>query len=83
MTVIKCEGMGSPFVEGPRGQFLVAYDNKTGESDWSYDKSQALRFAGKFEAFQFCMQILESDPIRPDGKPNRPLTAFTVLIEEE
>jgi hypothetical protein len=83
MIIIQCKGMGSPFLKGPVDQFLTAYDPLTGESDWTYDKSKALRFNSKLEAFQFCMQILESDPIRPDGKPNRPLTAFTVLIEEE
>lgn len=32
------------------------------------------------DAFATWKEILKSDPVRLDGKPNRPLTAFTIQI---
>lgn len=82
MTTIQCQGMGNPFFRGPVGQYLMSYDNKTGESEWTHDRMKALLFETKMDAWAFWGQTLESDPVRPDGQPNRPLTAFTVMIEE-
>ena len=56
--------------------------DKTGESVWSKDESKALLFETKMDAWKFWAQTLQTDPIRPDGQPNRPLTAFSVMIEE-
>ena len=44
--------------------------------------SRALKFQTREEAFEFWRQPSTVQPLRADGKPNRPLTAFTVTIME-
>jgi len=39
-----------------------------------------MTFGDARAAFECWQQVLRSRPVRPDGKPNRPLTAFTVAI---
>lgn len=49
---------------------------------WSCAKpSEAIHFATFPEATEFWRQVSFVRPLRDDGKPNRPLTAFTVSIE--
>ena len=69
------------------GNFLVSYDPEVHRPDGSYgggnlfitlDPSKARNFA----SFEEAIELLKSSPsctchaLRPDGKPNRPLTAF-------
>ena len=54
----------------------------TGDGACSPDPSEALRFASEAEAFEFWRQTSNVTPTRPDGRPNRPLTVFTVTIAE-
>ena len=49
---------------------------------WTPDKSQALVFGSFAEAFNAWRAVPESRPLRPDGEPNRPMTAFSVTFEE-
>lgn len=81
MKLIKCECLadGSP---GPAGQFLSRYDPKTGESVWTVKRCDALQFTDIHDALSLWKSVHEKEPIRPDGKPNRPLTAFSVTIED-
>ena len=46
-------------------------------------REDALRFANKGEAWEFWRQVSRSVPLRPDGNPNRPLTAFTIEILDD
>lgn len=72
------------FILGPAGDgtsehdglYLSAYDPSAGEHgriESTYDIAEAL---------QCWQQVNQSHPWRPDGKPNRPLTAFSVQIVE-
>jgi hypothetical protein len=82
MKVIRCLELanGAP---GPRNQFLAKYDPKTGHSTWTLDKAKAMKFAGPAEAFMLWNSVHEREPVRAhDGKPNKPLTAFTIEIED-
>lgn len=90
-AVLKFEGManGDP---GPfDGQYLLEYDpERDGETPEGRpmiahilatpDPSKALRFPGAREALECWKRTCERDPTRPDGRPNRPLTAFTVAV---
>lgn len=83
-TVIVYAGpAGGPAVPG---SFLRSYDLEAaggrGTATWTSDKSRALAFSSFIEAFEAWRAIPESRPLRPDGEPNRPLTAFTVTFEE-
>ena len=43
-------------------------------------KIEAKRFKTTADAHSFWMTQSTIDPVRPDGQPNRPLTAFTIEI---
>jgi hypothetical protein len=68
------------------GAYLKACDLEfaggTGLVTWTSDKSQAMVFASFAEAFEAWRAVPESRPLRPDGEPNRPMTAFTVTFED-
>ena len=41
-----------------------------------------MRFVSIAEAMEYWRTVSTTVPFRPDGKPNRPLTAYTVEIEQ-
>jgi hypothetical protein len=47
---------------------------------WTTDIKAAQRFKDAGEALEFWRQVDKKVPVRSDGKPNRPLTMFTVEI---
>ena len=47
----------------------------------THEKRLAKRFSDFHEAASFWKQQSKRNPLRPDGKPNRPLTAYTVEFE--
>jgi hypothetical protein len=57
-------------------------DTLTGDIVATSDVNQAMRFADKGAAFTYAMTQSKRVPRRPDGQPNRPLTAFTLEFEE-
>jgi len=66
----------------PRGLFVLdcdvdAHDGR-GYADLTDDPTKARRFADAAEAFVFYRRTSTVRPVRPDGKPNRPLTAYTI-----
>lgn len=71
------------------GQYLESFDPEmhapgkpypTGFAVWTEDPGKAMRFPNKEAAFKYVRQIPKCCPTRPDGKPNRPLMAFTMEI---
>jgi len=72
--------------EVPPGAYLkscdLEYAGGHGLATWTADKSEALAFGSYREAFEAWRAVPECCPLRDDGEPNRPLTAFTVEIEE-
>lgn len=60
---------------------LDAYDGR-GEARVCSDPIDALKFDTILEALECWRQPSEIRPWRFDGKPNRPLTAYTVEIED-
>lgn len=71
----------------PLGEWLTSYDpeagdlERTGLFEASLDPADALRFPSLEAAYRVVMQQSERVPLRPDGQPNRPLTAFTLEIK--
>jgi len=49
--------------------------------EFTYDIALAKTFPDRISALEEWKRVREVDPIRPDGKPNRPLTVYTVTIE--
>jgi hypothetical protein len=50
--------------------------------EFTPDESAALSFNSVNEAIEFWRTQSEVRPLRPDGKPNRPLTAYTVEVKQ-
>lgn len=49
-----------------------------GDDRWTFDIAKAKRFANFTEAMDCWKAQSTVRPLRPDGRPNRPLTAFSV-----
>jgi hypothetical protein len=74
------------------GQYVVEYDPGRGGVEpgtgfpmlahlvTTPDKSKATRYEAG-EAFELWKSVDPDNPLRPDGEPNRPLTAFSVEFE--
>jgi len=67
------------------GKYLLSYDpdaaDGRGVATFTDDKSKAMKFKDFVEAWELWRKQSALRPTRPDGKPNRPLTAFTVTFE--
>lgn len=77
-------------LDGPP-QFLSAVDYDyhapgrlypTGIVEITDNPARALTWPDKESAFEAWRRQSTSVPLRTDGRPNRPLTAFTIAIEE-
>jgi hypothetical protein len=64
------------------GEYVKSYDpdafNGRGDATFTKDINQALKFNSMTEAMYFSMRQPACRLYRPDGRPNRPLTAFTL-----
>jgi hypothetical protein len=74
------------------GEYLIEYDPDgdrpvgaypTGRLITILDPSKAKRFPTFADAFAALKAQSTVTPLRPDGKPNRPLTALDVMIIKE
>lgn len=67
-----------------RGKYLEHFDPDAsagrGNVLWTYKVEKALKFKDISHALDFWRTPSKVMPTRPDGKPNRPLTAFSVEI---
>jgi hypothetical protein len=87
--VMVCRGMAGYSLtnepgEGPAGQFLKSYDPEAhqgrGDAEWTRDLQQAMVFPSQLAAWATWSLVPVSRPRRPDGRFNKPLTAFTIEI---
>ena len=66
------------------GRYVKRYDpdymGGRGRVWSSAEPKDAIQFGSFLEATEFWRQPSKVKPLREDGKPNRPLTAFTVTI---
>jgi len=67
------------------GQWVRSFDHDACEGQgygvFTDDASCALPFADVGEAWNFWAKQSSVRPTRPDGRPNKPMTALTVSIE--
>ena len=65
------------------GAWLVWYDpagnNGNGDAAWSHDPADAARFTDREWAELYATASV-NQPRRPDGKPNRPIAMFNLMI---
>lgn len=66
------------------GQFLEWYDPDADENGpiaaWTSDLDKAKKFETTEDALAEWHRVRTVDPVRPDGKPNKPLTAISIEI---
>lgn len=88
-VVIKSAGlMGGRTSSGQRdvsdGQFLKSYDPEAhdgrGEVEWTRDPKEAKRFPSFTAAYEEWQFTSVTRPMREDGKPNRPLSAYSIEV---
>jgi hypothetical protein len=69
------------------GRYVLSFDNdyQRGEGMMEHTPSihLAMHFSTTQEAWAFYRQQSRLHPTRPDGQPNRPLTAWHMMIEED
>lgn len=58
-------------------------DEGRGRIVMTQKQGEAKRFEDVGAALQFYQQTSKVVPIRPDGKPNRPMTAYNIAIMDE
>lgn len=86
-SIIRIIGLADGRTSDIDGAWLAAYDNTledehgVGTVHATREMDRAMRFHDFKDAWEFWKQGSLTIPRRPDGKPNRPLTAFTVTIE--
>jgi hypothetical protein len=69
------------------GKFIRTVDIQQApmSAEWitvTADPAKARLWPSVGDAMQTYREVLKSEPVRADGKPNRPLTALTVVIEQ-
>lgn len=69
------------------GQYLESFDfdahDGIGEGAFTRDPRRAMLFDDAHAAFAFWRTVSTVRPIRGDGRPNRPLTALSVQVDDE
>jgi hypothetical protein len=69
------------------GQYVRTFDPNAREGRGTLtgtpDRDQALKFKDAGDAFAYWRQQSKVRPLRPDGRPNRPLTAYHIEIFDE
>jgi hypothetical protein len=82
-VVMRCLGRPTDG-SGPAGEYLEAYDPEAfdgrGDATFTPDLARAKRFATAAEAWAELGRRPVVRPVRGDGKPNRPLTTYTMQI---
>ena len=84
-VIINCVGYGATLGGAwPVGAYLGSYDPEAndgwGDASWTSDPAKALVFSNATEAIRLYKAIPANRPTRPDGRPNRPLTALAIEL---
>jgi hypothetical protein len=84
MKLIQAIGFANGMPCPHAGQYLESFDhevfNGEGYGEFTPDPAKAKRFPDFAAAVLFWRRPSKVRPRRPDGEPNRPLTALTVEI---
>jgi hypothetical protein len=68
------------------GWYLQAVDIEAENNDdaaiWTTNKDDAMRFSSMLVAMNMWRQISRTRPVRRDGEPNRPLTLWSITLQE-
>lgn len=83
--VIRCVCLATGQLTIYDGQYLRAYDpdgcEGAGKMHWTSDIEEAKKFQTASEAISLYSQVSTVRPKRADGMPNRPLTAYHLMLD--
>lgn len=87
-VVMKSMGLAGWPSDGSEGQYLRAYNPNGGPPqhpgrgliEWTADINEAIWFPDLAAGMAEWKRQSTNVPLRPDGRPNRPLTAYTVTF---
>ena len=69
----------------PNGMMLRRFDPEyaegRGHAEWTHDPDVAMKFDDQMSALELWKTQSKTRPLRDDGLPNRPLTAYTIVVE--
>lgn len=78
--------ISQPDPEMIAGQYLSSYDPEAhdgqGDASFTNDRAKALEFETVEAALAFAHASPIKRPLRADGRPNRPLTAFHLDVQQ-
>ena len=78
---IRCVAPGDPYENHYLARYEPeAYDGR-GLAEWTPTIDHAIRFPSHKAAMEAWMHVPITRPFRPDARPNRPLTAYTIAVE--
>lgn len=84
MTVVRLVALADGRDHPDAGRWLESWDldayDGRGRITATDDLARAYRFADAREVMTLWRSASKVRPLRPDGKPNRPLTAFTIEV---
>lgn len=78
--VIECFDIPTWDYAGMVRGFDPEFADGDGWIDLTQDKSEALRFTDFLDAVDCWKMASRRKPVREDGKPNRPMTTYTIAI---
>jgi hypothetical protein len=61
--------------------FYPEFADGRGYANWTDDPAKAMRFPSMAEALDLWRTQSRVRPLRDDGLPNRPLTAYSIMVE--
>lgn len=80
-TIMKVVGFANGVPCSIAGQYLESFDHEAdggcGYGTFTFDKNKAMKFDNFTLAVEFWRKVPDCMPLRPDGRPNRPLTCTT------
>lgn len=88
MYLIKILSVAGAIIDskGLVGGYLRRYDPEAhdgqGHMESTNDVAEAVRFETVADALRAYQAVPKKRPRRPDGRPNKPLTAFTIEVVE-
>jgi hypothetical protein len=81
MRVVAIAGDAGSF--DPTGKYIMSIPDIDSPCTWAFTAhaSKAKRFKDTEKAMELRNMQSIQRPLRPDGKPNRPLTTFSMMIQ--
>lgn len=84
MYILKVLGFANDAPCSIAGQYLKSFDHDTADGRgfgvFTRDQAEAMRFESGPDCHSFWKRQSKTVPLRPDGEPNRPLTASHMEI---